>query len=55
MSFFDLWRKLKSREPEALSIFDADEPVGQPTDLVLPRKPSKKTPRPQPLSHPSPR
>lgn len=38
MSFADLISKLKLAPRDAEAIFDRDEPVGRPTDLVMPRR-----------------
>ena len=38
MIFARLFSKLKLRAEDAEVIFDRDEPVGRPTDLVLPRR-----------------
>ena len=37
MMFADLFAKMKLSQKDAEVIFDRDEPVGQSTDLVLPR------------------
>ena len=36
MTFTDLFSKMKLSQQDADVIFDRDEPVGQPTDLVMP-------------------
>jgi hypothetical protein len=39
MSFFaDLYRRVQLSSLDAEVIFDRDEPVGRPTDLVMPRR-----------------
>ena len=38
MSVADLLAKLKLSSNDAEVIFDRDEPVGRPTDLVMPRR-----------------
>ena len=36
--FADLFTRVKLAPTDAEVIFDRDEPVGQPTDLVMPRR-----------------
>ena len=36
--FADLFTRLRLAPTDAEVIFDRDEPVGQPTDLVMPRR-----------------
>ena len=38
MSFSDLFAKMKLSQKDAEIIFDRDEPVGTPTDIVMPRR-----------------
>ncbi len=38
MSFADLIARLKLSQKDAELIFDRDEPIGTPTDLVMPRR-----------------
>jgi hypothetical protein len=38
MSVADLLAKMKLSPKDAEVIFDPDEPVGRPTDLVMPRR-----------------
>ena len=38
MMFADLFAKMKLSQKDAEVIFDRDEPVGSPTDLVMPRR-----------------
>jgi hypothetical protein len=38
MSFADLFARMKLSQTDAEVIFDRDEPVGAPTDLVMPRR-----------------
>ncbi len=39
MSLSELFAKMKRYDQNATIIFDRDEPVGQPTDLVMPYRP----------------
>ena len=38
MSVSDFFSRMKLSPKDAEVIFDRDEPVGQPTDLVMPRR-----------------
>ena len=38
MSWTDFLARIKQYERNAAVIFDEEEPIGQPTDLVLPNK-----------------
>ncbi len=38
MSFADLFARMKLSEKDAEIIFDRHEPIGEPTDLVMPRR-----------------
>ncbi len=38
MSISDLINRMKRYEKNAEMIFDAEEPIGMPTDLVMPRR-----------------
>jgi hypothetical protein len=38
MSLSEIFSSLKRYEEDAAVIFDRDEPVGRPTDLVMPRR-----------------
>jgi hypothetical protein len=38
MSLSDLFARMKLSPQDAEVIFDRDEPVGRPTDLVMPRR-----------------
>lgn len=38
MSFLNFFTDVKQSEENAAVIFDRDEPIGQATDLVMPRK-----------------
>lgn len=38
MSLSDFFAKLKLSPKDAEVIFDRDEPIGRPTDLVMPRR-----------------
>jgi hypothetical protein len=39
MSFTDFFADLRREEKNAAVIFDGAEPIGQPTDLVMPYRP----------------
>ena len=38
MSFVDLFSRLKISQKDAEIIFDRHEPIGAPTDMVMPRR-----------------
>ena len=38
MSFADLFSRMKLSQKDAEIIFDRHEPIGEPTDLVMPRR-----------------
>jgi hypothetical protein len=38
MSFTDFFAGLRRQDKNAAVIFDRSEPIGQPTDLVMPRR-----------------
>ncbi|MDQ2919979.1 MAG: hypothetical protein M3R10_08905 [Verrucomicrobiota bacterium] len=38
MSFADLFARMKLSQKDAEIIFDRHEPIGEPTDMVMPRR-----------------
>ncbi len=38
MSLTDLFSRMQLSQKDAEIIFDRDEPIGQPTDMVMPRR-----------------
>jgi hypothetical protein len=49
MSIAHLLNRMKRYEKNAEMIFDAEEPIGRPTDLVLPRRRWFRKPAPDSL------
>ena len=49
MSIHDLINRMKRYEKNAEMIFDAEEPIGAPTDLVMPRRRWFRKPAPDSL------